>query len=211
MRRVLLILAGCVFLFVLESGAGANPVPPRLLLHWAGPHDSQLNTCDFNVGSCLSVARGGDVMVDAPGGPGIYDVYVFPLYAPGMREVTFELCCDASIDIIDWMSCGDSASTSPGWPGCGEHASVFWEEEQSEAPIAAILVVEVLDDAAQLCLCDGDGVTSICYGTAPDSLCERSFSNDQLGCIGFGVSGYDPCDSTPVEGATWGLIKSLYR
>lgn len=211
MKRALLIFTGCAFLCLLISGVGANPLPPRFVTHWAGPHDSQQNTCDFSVGSCLSVAHGGDVVVNAPGAPGIYDVYVFPLYPPGMTEVTFKVCCNQSIDIIDWTSCGDSVSVSPGWPDCGEYVSVFWHEGLYDNPMVAILVVEVLESPAQLCLCDGDGITSICYGTGPDRWCERYFSTADLGCIGFGVTGYNPCDSTPVEGITWGAIKALFR
>lgn len=202
-----------LFLCLIVAPTGANPIASSWGLHWAGPHNPAANTCALNVTNCVTSPQ-GELMIDAPEGPGQYDVYVLLMLTGGLKQTSFGICCDGSIEILGWTSCADFDTSSAGWPGCGEGNTVSWATQRTDFNVTlGIVEVKVNDTPAQLCICPDPrfGYAEWCDQWGPDLACQRETNPFFFGCIGFGSEGYNPCDVVPVEAGSWGAIKALYR
>jgi hypothetical protein len=209
--RLAVLLCG-VFLFSTATVAAANPVVSSWGLHWAGAHNPAANTCDFSVTDCATNPK-GELVVSVPVTSGRYDVYVMILQTGGVKATSFGVCCEGPVDILGWTNCSDVESPSAGWPGCGEGDSLGWAVHQSGNVTLGILDVEVYGSSAKLCVCPDPrlGYAEMCYGPGPELFCDRQTAAFVFGCLGFGMEGYNSCDSVSAERSTWGLMKALYR
>ena len=212
MKTWLLILLGGVSLCLIATVADANPIASSWGLHWAGAHNPAANTCDFHVTDCATNPR-GELVVSVPATPGRYDVYVMVLQIGGLKQTSFGICCEGPVDIVGWTNCSDFEYPSAGWPGCGEGDSLSWAVNQSGNVTLGILDVEVYGGPAKLCVCPDPrlGYAEMCYEGASEIYCDRHTAAFFFGCLGFGMVGYNPCDTVPANRSTWGLLKALYR
>jgi hypothetical protein len=181
-------------------------------LHYAGEHNSKTNTCAFQVVDCLT-----EVVVDAPAGPGRYDVYVLALDTNGIAGTRYGICCTGSFWFYGWTKCSDFEIPTAGWPGCDEGNAQTWTAEQPPGHVTlGILDVYVYPGLPVLYTCDDPrkGFAEWCDGTSPEPWCcqlSRAEYPKAFGCIGFGCGGYNPCGAVPLEKTSWGAVKAIYQ
>jgi hypothetical protein len=218
-KRLLPIVVSCTLLAgamsTIALSAAANPIPDMAwAVHYAGPHDSQTNTCGFTVENCLNVPK-GDIAPTAPPGPGRYDVYLLGInLTMHVASTRYGICCDGPIVFNGWTSCSDFEMPTPGWPGSGEGNSQTWLAEQEDFHVTlGILDLYVYGGELELCICDDPRIQDAmwCDGASPTPYCVHNSHPGFLGCLGFGKPGYNPCQYTAVEETSWGIIKSLFR
>jgi hypothetical protein len=219
MRRRLLIVVS-VLLPIAFSGAiappaGANPIPDMAwAVHYAGPHDSESNTCGFTVENCLNAPR-GDLVVTAPPDAGRYDVYLLGVnLTMHVASTRYGIYCDGPVVFKGWTSCSDYETPTSGWPGSGEGNFQTWAVEQESFH----LVLGILDlyvYGGELEICTGAdpriAMAQWCDGASPTPYCVHNEHPAFHGCLAFGKEGYNPCDFAATDETTWGLIKSLFR
>jgi hypothetical protein len=215
MRRVLPILAAVALVCFVADAADANPVPSRLWgLHYAGPHNAKTNTCTYVMEDCAEAPR-GDAVTEAPAGPMRCDIYVVAMSMDvSMAGTRYGLCCDGPFYFYGWTKCSDFEIPTAGWPGCGEANAQTWTVEQTGMNITVgILDVYAYAGVSEICICSDQrvGFAEFCDGSQPSPNCWQFDHPYVFGCVGFGQLGYNPCDYTPVEETTWGLIKAVYK
>jgi hypothetical protein len=213
MKTLLPVLPVCSLLCLLAQTADANPIASSWGLHWAGEHNPSVNTCNFNVTDCATTPK-GDLVINAPAEAGYYDVYVLALMTWEIKTVSFGVCCEGPIEIVDWTSCADFESPTPGWPGCGEGYSLSWIMPRGDFNvILGILEVEVYGSPAKLCVCPDPrlGYAEMCYEAGSELYCEPTAHPSLFSCVGFEMPGYNTCDFVATDKSTWGLVKALYR
>jgi hypothetical protein len=219
MRALLRIVVGGMLVAVAASAitlsAGANPILDMdWALHYAGPHDSQTNTCEFTVEVCLDAPR-GDLEVTAPSSPGRCDVYVLGInLTMRVASARYGICCDGPVVFYGWTSCSDFETPTPGWPGSGEGNAQTWLTEQESFHLTmGVLDLYVYGGPLQICACPDPrtGYAEWCNGEDPTPQCIQVSHPAFLGCLGFGEPGYNPCQYTATEGTSWGALKSLFR
>jgi hypothetical protein len=183
-------------------------------LHYAGPHNSKVNTCGLTVVRCFQDPQ-LDLVAEGPQGPGRFDIYIVALGVYGIQGTRFGLCSNQHFYFYQWTSCGDSQLYTPGWPGCGEGVSVIWNEEQP-GPFVTIGILDVYayPPVSTMEICP-DPRVDYCgwFGSAIPQGYDEITDPRFFGVIGFGTEGYNPfpCPPDPVERNTWGRIKATYR
>jgi len=233
--------AALIFLTVMGTGVIADAAPNycgKWALHFAGPHDSKNNTCDFSVDSYY------DVVVNAPVEPGSYDIYILALDVVDVAGTRFGLYGDGLFYFysVGWQNCAYLEIPTPGWPGCGESVSMTWPEEQHGwSLVLGIINIYVYGGGRIWTGPDPTvGYAEWCDGTEPEPRCDRFQYNSIVGCSPWGIvdfsEGYGGCCPMPhYEGAgcytpgfdlelygdcsttvgsersSWGAIKALYR
>jgi hypothetical protein len=217
MKKVLFGFLSIAFLCVMVTGANADVNGQgKWALHYAGEHNSKINTCDFLPIDCLT-----EVVVDAPMGPGRWDIYILALDTDGIAGTRYGLCCDppvAGFWFYGWTNCADFEIPSAGWPGCNTGNAQTWIVQQPAGHVTlGILDVYVYAGVGgMLCICDDprEGFAEWCDGTSPEPIClTRTVAEKPqvFGCVGFGIPGYNPCGIVATEKSSWGAVKSLYR
>ena len=213
MKRMLLTVLGVAFVCMMATNAGAvMNNNGKYALHYAGPHNQKLNTCDFVLTNC------GLDLVTSVAGAGRYDIYAIAVDVNGLTGARFGLHCEVltgGLFLYGWTSCADLELPTPLWPGCGEGNAVTWATEQM-GPHVTMGILDVLVYAgtnAKMCLGADPrvGFAEFCDGSEPYPLCNSTTNPAAFGCVGFGRLGYNPCDQVPVENSSWGAIKALYR
>ncbi len=215
MRKTLLLfltLALPVLAVAVAGDARANPIYDKTWgLHYAGPHNSQGNDCGFSIQNCNDTPW-GDVSVNAPSGPGRYDVYVLGLnLTTSVKSTKYGLCCEGPFYFYGWTSCSDVQTPTSGWPGSDEGIYQSWYFAQTDPHLTmGILDVFVYAGTSEMCTCEHPsyGYAEWCDGS---SNCNQLTHPGMFGCVGFGKDGYNPCTGTPLDKSTWGRLKSLYR
>ncbi len=160
-------------------------------LHYAGPHDSRANTCDFTVSACESVT------VDAPSGPGRYDIYVLGVDVDEVLGTRFGLSCDGPLLFYGWMSCGELEIPTDGWPGCGEGNAVTWGAVPAPGPTVTVGILDVYVYGGSVSLSTGPdprvGHAEWCDNSDPAPLCFPTAAPSAFSTIGFGGGGSIDC------------------
>jgi len=211
MTRMLLCVVALGIVVVVADARAVKNDRGLWALHYAGVHDPQANSCDTVFASAM------DLVVDAPGGPGRCDIYVIAIQVDGIAESRFGLTCTGSFVFYGWTPCSDSEDPGAGWPGCDAGVSLNWASEQVGPNVTmGILDVYVYGGASRLCISPDPriGRAGWCDGSTPTAICVQTKDQCAFGCVGFGgTTGYNPfdCVPVPVDNATWGSVKALYR
>jgi len=209
MKRLTLFLI-CSFALTLSSSAGAvKNGNGSWTLHYAGPHDAASNTCEYAVTDCV-----GEIEVNAPAGPGRYDVYVIATDVDGIAATKFGLTCDGSFAFNGWTSCAESEIADSGWPDCGKGVTLSWASEQPGPHVTLGILDLYVYGTSTLCSESYPSLAKaeFCDGSVPVPVCAQIDNVIAFGCVGFGDgTGYSPCPRPlPPSERSWGLIKSLY-
>jgi hypothetical protein len=218
MKKVLLALLGIAFLCMMSADANAcyKHGNSKWALHFAGEHNSKINTCDLHVIDCFT-----EIVVDAPCGPGRFDVYILALDTNGIAGTRYGLCCDPPTGCFwfyGWTNCADFEIPSAGWPGCDTGNAQTWIVEQPPGHVTlGILDIYVYPGCGCcLCACDDprEGYAEWCDGRSPEPWCcqiDKDIYPAAFGCVCFGVPGYNPCGIIATEQSSWGAVKAIYR
>jgi hypothetical protein len=180
------------------TGKGMGPLPNnngKWALHFAGDHNSKINTCYFDPLGCLNL------VVDAPAGAGRYDVYVIAIDVDAIAGTRYGLECDGPFYFYGWTNCGILEIPTPGWPGCGEGNAQAWAKEQpGPHAVVGILDVYTYTGSVSLSTCPDPRVhfAEWCNGGVPNPICAKTTYPAAFGSIGFGVPGFNPCSMIPV-------------
>ena len=184
-------------------------------LHFAGEHNERTNTCALQVADCEAPPR-GDVVVDAPGEPGRYDVYILALNVDQIAGTRYGLCCEGSFYFYGWTACCDLELPSSGWPGSGSGNAQTWGQ-QRVGPHVTLGILDVYTyGAGRMCVCSDPRVdfAEFCDGSFPVPQCNTTTDSDAFGCVGFGKPGYSSCgwkSGGKGERTTWGRLKATFR
>lgn len=154
-----------------------------------------------------------DFVVDAPGGPGRYDVYVIGVQTTGIAGTRYGICCDGNFYFYGWTNCADLEIATDGWPGCGEGNAQTWTVEQTAGHITMGILDVYVYGPSELTACVDPRVdfAEWCDGTEPEPMCNQVTLAQYFGRVSFGGSGYVPCPWGAVENHTWGMVKALYQ
>jgi hypothetical protein len=220
MRTILIafMAVGLISVAATETPCDPGGVAYSWGLHYAGQHNSKVNTCGLTVVRCFE-GPVVDLVSQGPEGPGDFDIYVVALCAyNGFQGTRFGLCSADSFYFYGWRSCGDLQTNTPGWPGRGEGVSVTWNDEQA-GPFVTIGILDVYVYAGlstmEICPDPRVGYCGWSGSRVPGQY--KQTTNEwrpAFGVIGFGTQGYNPCPCpgvVPVERNTWGRIKATYR
>jgi hypothetical protein len=231
MKKTLLAFLGLAFLCVMVADASACYLHGnnKWALHYAGPHNSQVNTCAFTMMDCRE-SPVGELVSQGPCGPGRYDVYVLALNVVNVAGTRYGLCCDPPTGCFwfyGWTSCSDFEIPTPGWPACGEGNAQTWATGQGPGNLTLGILDVYVYPGCGCCLCACDdprvGYGEWCDDSSPEPWCCKTSRDNVLppphcgrcpaafGCVCFGVPGYNPCLQIPVEQKSWGALKSLYQ
>jgi hypothetical protein len=144
---------------------------------------------------CASIA------VDAPPGPGRYDVYILGVDVDAVGGTRYGLTCDGPVVFYGWTDASDFWIPTPGWPGPGEANSQTWETEQ-QGPIVTIGVLDVYvygsTNSISATVDPRIDYAEWCDATQPIPKCLKKSLPELFGTIGFGTPGTNPCSITPV-------------
>jgi hypothetical protein len=161
-----------------------------------------------------------EMVVDAPPGPGRFDIYVLGLDVGSIAGTRYGLCCDpdACFYFYGWTKCSDFEIPTPGWIGCGEGNAQTWAVALP-GPHITIGIIDAYVYAgcgATMCVCEDPrvGYAEWCDGSQPSPICvtrTRALEPQAFGCVGFGMPGFNPCNLVPTEQRSWGSVKSLYK
>lgn len=228
--RVLML--ALVTLLLIASGAWAGKNAFGLwVLEYAGPHDRELHTCEYELEQCYF----GDLQVNAPAGPGSFDLYIVAVDVGGIAGARFGLYGQGEFYFYDggWSSCSVFEIPTEGWPGCGEGMAMAWPQEQA-GPQVTLGVLHVYAYGEGRLWTGPDprvGFAEWCDGSQPYVVCDKNYNDEMFSIVGFGSYGCDPCYShgpgcatpgfdlelygscspLPVHGKTWGAVKAFYR
>jgi len=208
MRRIKIFLFCALILIPCGAAGAAKNGNGVWTLHYAGSHNSEANTCGFIVTDCT-----GQIDVNAPPGPGRYDLYILATDVVGISQTSFGLTCTGDVLFDGWTACSDAEIPGVGWPGCGAGVTLSWTSEQPGPNVTlGILDLYVYGVTS---VCSGPdprlGDAEFCDGSTPEPICVRMNDVYRYGCVGFGQPGYQSCPGPlPPDQVTWGLIKSLY-
>ena len=202
---------------IMTAAVDANPILTDLWgLHYAGPHNSKVNTCGFSMENC-NTAPYGETVVHAPPGPLRCDIYVIAMimHMP-VAGTRYGLSCDGPFFFYGWSKCSDFQIPTPGWPGHGEGNAQTWTAEQPgnhDNVTIGILDIYTYGGISELCICSDPrvGFAEWCDGASPSPNCYQYTSHFRFGCVSFGATGYNPCETTPVRETTWGAVKAIFR
>jgi hypothetical protein len=159
-------------------------------LHYAGLHDPGTNTCDFDLPGCEAA------VVDAPSGPGRYDIYIIAANVDEVAGTRFGLACDGPTMFYGWTPCSDFDVTTAGWPGCGEGTANTWSSGQAGPTVTVgILDVYVYGSTVSLSTTVDPrvGHAEWCDATEPIPQCHISTNPAFFSTMGFGVPGQISC------------------
>lgn len=159
-------------------------------LHYAGPHSTSNNCLNHGLTGC------GDLVVDAPSGPGRYDIYVVAIDVGIVKETRFGLKSDiCPMVFYSWTPCDTPYETpSSGWPDCGESNHMSWSTPQC-GPFKVLGVLDVYTYGGSILGTDIDqrvGYAEWCDDGVPPRRITIT-NEDKFGWIGFGEPGYNPC------------------
>lgn len=191
-----------------NSGGGWQP-------HFAGPHNARTNICALRVVDCEDPPR-GDVVVDAPGEAGRYDIYVLALDVDNIAGTRYGVCCEGSFYFYGWTKCSDFEISTSGWPGSGEANAQTWIMRQNGPNVTVGILDVYVYGASSLCICPdpSKGFAEFCDGGIPEPVCNSTAEADAFGCVGFGRPGYNACgwygEGKGVR-TTWGRLKAAYK
>lgn len=214
MKKAFVVILGVALLCFLVTDADAvKNANGKWALHYAGPHSTKNNTCDYEVLDCHTD-------IDVVGSSTIeqqYDVYVIAIDVVGIAGAMYGLCCDGDFYFYGWTNCAELEIPTEDWPGCGEGTAQTWSAEQP-GPHVTLGILDVYTYASSACLstcvhpteliaqwCDGSPLP-VCFET--DGSVPAYFG--KVGWNGSGC-GYNPCNIVPTEQRSWGAVKSLYR
>jgi hypothetical protein len=177
----------------------------------------------------------GGLAVDAPAGPGAFDVYIIAVDVQGIAGARFGLYGDGHFYFYSsgWVRCGQFEVPTQNWPGCGEGNATTWTSEQP-GPNVTMGILHVYAYGVGRLWTGPDprvGVAEWCDGTSPEPICVENFDETRFAIVGFGVQGCNPCyshypgcwtpgfdleiygacDAVSTHGSSWGAIKALYR
>jgi hypothetical protein len=180
---------------------GPSDTNGKWALHIAGPHNSQSNTCGFRVTDCDNDI---DVTEDSPGGR--FDIYVIGLDIHKVVGTRFGLTCDGPPPYFyGWTNCAELEIPTVGWPGCGEGTALTWGSPQY-GPHVTVGILDAYVYAGSNLKLEMDidprvGFAEWCDGEEPSPNCWQTTSSYYFGAVGFGRSGYNPCDggAVPVQ------------
>jgi hypothetical protein len=221
MKKVLLALLGVAFLCVMVADANAcyKHGNSKWALHYAGEHNSKLNTCAFTMTDCRE-APTGQLVSSGPMGPGRFDAYILALDTNGIAGTRYGLCCDipSCFYFYGWTKCSDFEIPTAGWPACGGGNAQTWSVTQPAGHVTlGILDLYVYAGCgACLCMCDDPrkGFAEWCDGAVPEPWCcqiSTTVYPAAFGCLCFGMPGYNPCGIIATETSSWGAVKAIYR
>jgi hypothetical protein len=159
-------------------------------LHYAGPHSTGNDCSNHGLSGC------GDLVVDAPSGPGRYDIYVVAIDVGVVKETRFGLRSDiCPLVFYSWTPCDTPyEKPSSGWPGCGESNQMIWSTPQC-GPFKVLGVLDVYSYGGSTLGTDIDqrvGYAEWCDDGVPPRRITIT-NEDKFGWIGFGEAGYNPC------------------
>jgi hypothetical protein len=159
-------------------------------LHYAGPHNAKGNTCNFSISDCE------DVIVNAPGGTGRYDVYVLAVDVDAVAGTRYGLSCGGSFFFYGWTPCSDLEIPTASWPGCDEGNAQTWVTEQA-GPHVTVGILDVYVYATSSLSTAPDprvGFAEWCDGTVPEPICYPTTDPNAFSNIGFGLPGILYCE-----------------
>lgn len=238
MRSVLTTL--CAFLWLIggppNSEAGTSSLP-RIMLFALSPTTSNLcNRTSLVPADCAGFDSG---VHDLPLYPERQFVYLLVVNGPvdpgvaglqcGLRHsVPTGLADGAGLDIDSWRFCASQQHPTPGtpWGADGSGILLTWDSTTrcqrnpgtdplgvvavagyfyctAYSPVVLSVIPRPQDDAAKIGTCDGSEVYF-----DPDEVP----SSTQLGSVGFGLPGNNPCGRElpiPLRETTWSGVKSL--
>ena len=224
MRRILL---ACLLASLTASAplASAQSLAKAKL----GLHAVPSGTAECGSFTQAGCADAGTSNLTTSVGLGTYDVYVVAVDidpAAGLRGATFGLQYDGTAIAVNSFSlCFDLSfpSTSPDFPTESTSGVVVTTNvcintpDPSDPEGEAMAVLGWLQvEATEIGVL---ALTPRLYLPSPDAQvadCAAAATNldvpDDLGKVGFGTDGYDPCAemTVPVEEKTWGRIKSMW-
>lgn len=173
---------------------------------------------DYCGQSGLRDCNAADVSVNEAGTHVIYVYGAFPAANdPRVSVLVFGLEYDEELTVVDWGTCGDVELLSGNedgedWPASGSVAVVAWNTVQTDH-LLEVLWLAVRNDSgepASIWIAPNWVDQSAAFGD--DSVPTQVDDAVDLGRLGFFEDGYLPCpDATPVEEASWGAVKALYR
>jgi hypothetical protein len=203
MKRSLLI--GLLLVCVLSTLAMAARNPDAKVAIYVRPHNAKAG-CSLTLTDCSSI-----VTTEAS-----FSVDAFPVFF----DLTEFLGCAYSLTWPDWeysgamTNCADFIIGNITRPGNQQYAAHTWTSCQTGICIPSFIWLYA----------DGPGSVCVIDPVSPDLGVQVIDCNVPPGidevvaacCAGvFGDEGDDPCDcpawQSPVEGATWGEIKGLFR
>jgi len=214
MKKFLFGFLSIAFICLMVTGANADVNgQAKWALHFAGEHNSKVNTCAYSVLDCIT-----EVVETGPAGPGRFDVYILALDTDGIAGTRYGLCCpEGEFYFYGWTNCAQYEIATAGWPGCNEGNAQTWSTQQPGGHTTlGILDVYIYPGPGMLCICNDPrkGFAEWCDGTAPEPICKvrtEALTPAVFGCLGFGMAGYNPCNIISTEKSSWGAVKSLYR
>jgi hypothetical protein len=226
MKKISFLIAMAAMIFCLANPTQASyNRNAKFQLHFAGTHDAKTHTCTFQVTDCRTSPL-GQMVVDAPGGAGRYDVYVLAIDTSGIAGVRYGLWCTGDFFFYGWTKCSLLEIPTSGWPGSGEgDAQTFGSQLPAGHITLGILDVYAYPGAVKMCTGNDPSSTPIanewaqfCDASVPDPKCNKTnevapeLEELYFGCVGFnGNPGVNRCGIIATEKQSWGLIKSLYR
>jgi hypothetical protein len=215
MKRVLFAVLAVAFVCAMATNANAGGNHnAKFALHYAGPHDSKANTCDYVMDNCHTD------MVTEVGGSGRYDIYALAVDVGDFAGCRYGLTYEAAIGVpcffYGWTKCSDLEIPTENWPGVGEGEAQAWSIEktgQNNVTLGILDVYVYAGSNGKLAMTKDPRVDfgEFCDGHEPLPDCDRTTSPQAFGFVGFNRLGYNPCGEVPVENTSWGAVKSLYR
>jgi hypothetical protein len=217
MTKAVLLILGVALISIMTVDADAcyKHGNSKWALHYAGAHNLKANTCAYTVTDCTDGA--GQVVVNAPAGPGRFDVYILALDTDGIAGTRYGLCGTGAFFFYGWTSCAYLEIPTAGWPSVGGGNAQTWIPEAPPGHVTiGILDVYVYPGSNALYMCDDPrvGFAEWCDIGDPFPLCCRMTTAENpgaFGSVGFGVGGHNPTSSIPVKETSWGAVRTIYR
>lgn len=210
-RLALLVALTAMFCMVADADAGQNG-NGKFGLHFAGPHDSKVNTCESLdlQGEC------SNMVVSSSDNPlARYDVYVVAIDTGALTAARYGLACDGDFYFYGWTNCTLLELPSENWPGCGE-ANAHSMGTPVPGPITVLGILDVYTYGTSVSISTTTdartGFGEWCDDTEPNPVCDKTTDPLSFGTVGFNSNpGVNNCGIIPVEHPTWGKVKTLYR
>ena len=135
--------------------------------------------------------------------------------AEGIMGVSFSLSFPTDLVEPVWALCADMDFPGPSWPDSGGSILVTWDDptncqrsvirQDGGHAVAGFFSIFIFDV----------GTLELDQTPNPNFFvtdCSGNKTEIQTpgGIIGFGTSGFNPCQPTPIAPTTWGRIKAMY-